>query len=123
GAQAITGRRLVNALLAAGARVHVLASSRADEEFSSPNYAVTVVPGPALSASKPQRTWQMIRCGIPEAAGLWVADAVRAGTTLLSQLPANTVIYGRASPGSSNIAAWHLSRATGLPWVAHFSDE
>jgi hypothetical protein len=42
---------------------------------------------------------------------------------ILSSLPTDTLIYGRAMPGASNIIAWHLAQLTGLPWVAHFSDE
>ena len=65
----------------------------------------------------------MMRCGIPEWPGLWVSGAVDAGVRVLASLPADTVIYGRAMPGSSNIAAWHLARLTGRSWVAHFSDD
>jgi hypothetical protein len=65
----------------------------------------------------------MVRLTIPEHEGSWVSGAVAAGARVLSSLPADTIIYGRAMPGSSNIVAWHLARMTGLPWVAHFSDE
>jgi hypothetical protein len=45
------------------------------------------------------------------------------GAPLVSALPRDTIIYGRASPGTSNIVAWHLARLSGRPFVAHFSDE
>ena len=123
GAESLAGRRLVTALLEAGARVHVLAASRADEELGYDNYDVTVVPKPPFPRSKIGRAAHMVRSTIPEAEGGWVAGAVTAGLCVLSSAPADTIIYGRAMPGSSNIAAWHLARLTGLPWVAHFSDE
>jgi glycosyltransferase involved in cell wall biosynthesis len=123
GAQSITGRRLVRTLLHAGARVRVLAARQADAELEHDRYAVSVVPGPAATSGRLARATRMLRTGVPEDPGAWVADAVAAGKRLATSLPADTVIYGRASPGSSNIAAWHLARATGFPWVAHFSDE
>lgn len=123
GAQAITGRRLVRALLTAGARVHVLAAGRADEELTSPRYGITAVEGPPMAEGRIASAFQMVCSGVPESAGRWVRNAVAAGLRLAPSLPRNTIIYGRSSPGSSNIAAWHLARATGLPWVAHFSDE
>jgi hypothetical protein len=65
----------------------------------------------------------MIQCGIPEPQCLWVQEAVETGVRVLSSLPADTIIYGRAMPGSSNIVAWELAKRTGHAWVAHFSDE
>jgi hypothetical protein len=32
------------------------------------------------------------------------------------------VLYSRATKHVSNVVGWRLKRATGLPWVAHFSD-
>lgn len=122
-AESLAGRRLATALLEAGARVHVLAASRADDELRYHNYDVTVVPNGPFPSNRVGRALQMVRSTIPEAAGQWVAGAVNAGARVLSLLPGDTVIYGRAMPGASNIVAWHLARLTGLPWVAHFSDE
>jgi hypothetical protein len=122
GPEALAGRRLVGPLLEAGARVHVLTGWEPDPGIQDANCDVTVVPRRAISDNKIVRTWQMMRCGVPEAAGLWVAEAVRAGDRVLRSLPGNPIIYGRAMPGTSNIVAWHLWRRTGLPWVAHFSD-
>lgn len=122
GPEALAGRRLVAPLLEAGARVHVLTAVGADETLRCSNYDVTVVPHLPISDNKVVRTWQMLRGGIPEAAGLWVRSAVSAGVHVLASLPADTIVYGRAMPGSSNIVAWHLGRLTGLPWVGHFSD-
>lgn len=122
-AQALSGRRLVKALLAAGARVHVLATNRAADECPSDHYDVTVVPAPAASRRKLWRALRMMHSTIPEVEGEWVAPAVASGVRLLSSMPPETIIYSRAMPGSSNIVAWHLARLTGRPWVAHFSDE
>jgi hypothetical protein len=123
-AEALAGRRLVKALLEAGARVHVLAARRADDEIEHHNYDVTtVVPGRPFPSNKIGRALQMVRTTVPEDEGTWVTDAVAAGLQVLSSLPGDTMIYGRACPGASNVVAWHLARQTGLPWVAHFSDE
>jgi hypothetical protein len=122
GPEALAGRRLVESLLEAGARVHVLTACGPDPDVQDAHCDVTVVPHGAISDHKIVRTWQMMRRGVPEQAGLWVADAVRAGDRVLRSLSGSPIIYGRAMPGSSNIVAWHLSRRTGLPWVAHFSD-
>ncbi len=119
GPEGLAGRRLVNCLLEAGAQVHVLTAGGADE---CRDYDATVVPQRPLSDNKVLRTVQMVRCGIPEGVGLWVERAVCAGIRVLKSLPADTIIYGRAMPASSNIAAWHVARLSGLPWVAHFSD-
>jgi hypothetical protein len=123
GAEALAGRRLVKALLEAGARVHVLSAARADDEFRHDNYEGTVVPCAPLPLNKVARAWRMVRLTIPEDEGPWVSGAVAAGVRVLSSLPADTIIYGRSMPGSSNIVAWHLARMSGLPWIAHFSDE
>jgi glycosyltransferase involved in cell wall biosynthesis len=122
GAEALAGRRLARCLLDAGARVHVLASGRADDEIQHARYAVTAVSGGGFPASRTGRAIAMMRSGIPEAAGQWLTPAVAAGITVVRSLPRDTVIYGRAAPGTSNIVAWHLARSTGRPFVAHFSD-
>jgi hypothetical protein len=122
-AESLAGRRLAAALLGAGAGVHVLTAGGVDQELRCRNYDATVIPTSPLSENKVGRALQMVRCGIPEGAGLWVSSAVDAGVRVLASLPADTVIYGRAMPGSSNIVAWHLARLTGLSWVAHFSDD
>jgi hypothetical protein len=123
GAETFASRRLAAALLEAGARVSVLATNRADQELASGAYNVTVVPTAPFATSRLGLACQMIRTTVPEAEGNWVAGAVQAGRRVLRELPAETIIYGRAMPGASNIVAWHLARATGHPWVAHFSDE
>jgi glycosyltransferase involved in cell wall biosynthesis len=127
-AEALAGHRLVAALLDAGARVHVLAGPNGRDAEPSlagrdpARYAVTSVGHPEVADNRIVRTWQMLQRGIPEPAGLWVADAVRAGLTILRDLPGDTIVYGRAMPASSNIVAWRLAMATGRAWVAHFSD-
>ncbi len=122
GAEAMAGRRLVMRLLEEGARVHVLTAGGPDRELECSNYQVTVVPAP-LPPGALAGALQLVRCGIPSCLGLWVRKAVTAGVRVLRSLPADTVIYGRAMPISSNIAAWYLARLTGRAWVAHFSDE
>ncbi len=122
GAEALAGRRLVHCLIDAGARVHVLAAARADDEFEHPRYRVTVVAPGTFPVNKAARALQMVRSTVPESAGQWVPAAVDAGLHILRALPADTVIYGRAAPGVSNIVAWHIARTLERPFVAHFSD-
>ena len=122
-AEALAGQRLVDALLAAGASVHVLAGTPVREGGDARAERVTWVPRASFSNSRYGRALEMIRSTVPEATGPWVEPAVRKGCRVLSELPPETVIYGRAMPGTSNIVAWHLARATERPFVAHFSDE
>lgn len=124
GAEAIAGRRLAAALLDAGARLHVLAAAHASTELRHERYDLTTIPiRRPLSPNKFSRAFEMMTSTVPEAAGQWVHDAVQAGTTLLSSLPDDTLIYGRAMPGASNVVAWRLAQWSECPWVAHFSDE
>ena len=121
GPEALASLRLAARLRDAGARIHVLTA--VGEQRWQSKWDVTVVPTAPLAPQRLIRAWQMIRTGIPESECLWVRGAVRAGMGVLSSLPTDTLIYGRAMPGASNIIAWHLAKLTGLPWVAHFSDE
>jgi hypothetical protein len=121
-AEALAGRRLVRALVEAGARVHVLAASGGENEHTAKGYEVTVVRSLPFPTNKIGRAAKMLSSTIPEGEGTWVSPAIAAGLSVLSSLPADTVVYGRAMPGTSNIVAWHLARAKGLPWLAHFSD-
>jgi hypothetical protein len=103
--------------------VHVIAGRRARHEFVSPRYEVSVAPRKPFPTSKGRRAWEMLRTTIPESSAHWVPGATEAGLRALATMPSDTVIYGRAAPGVSNIVAWHLARSTGRPFVAHFSDE
>ena len=121
GAEALAGRRLVDAMRDAGAMVRVLAST--DAEPAGEDATVTLVRRVPAATSRIGRAMRMVRSTVPEVAGNWVPAAVEEGVRLLARLPSSTVIYGRAMPGASNVAAWHLARRSRLPWVAHFSDE
>jgi len=121
GPEALAGLRLAARLRESGARVHALTAIGAEQSGGADR--VAVVRAKPYARTRLGRAWQMIRSGVPEPQGMWVRNAVQRGRRVLSSLPGNTVIYSRAMPGSSNIVAWHLARSTGLPWVAHFSDE
>jgi hypothetical protein len=123
GPEALAGRRLIARLLESGARVHVLTAVGPDTELRSANYDATVIPSPLLTGRKAPTKFQLLRSGIPEGPGLWVRNAVRAGIRVTASLPADTIIYSRAMPASSNVVAWHLAQQSGLCWVAHFSDD
>lgn len=58
---------------------------------------------------------------LPEVFLLWVISAVPAGRRWVKQ-HRPVILYSRASKHASNVAGWFIKRATGLPWVAHFSD-
>lgn len=57
---------------------------------------------------------------LPETYMLWLPSATRAGLAHLRAHP--SLIYSRAQKHVSNVCGWRLKRATGLPWIAHFSD-
>lgn len=58
---------------------------------------------------------------VPEVFLLWLFSSVPEGKRwLAANGPA--ILYSRATKNVSNIAAGFLKRATGMPWVAHFSD-
>lgn len=58
---------------------------------------------------------------LPEIFLLWLPSSVPAGLRWLKANP-SALIYSRATKHVSNITAWFLKRATGRPWIAHFSD-
>lgn len=58
---------------------------------------------------------------LPEVFLLWLFTALPAGRRWLRKNP-DVIIYSRATKHVSNVLGWRLKRATGLPWVAHFSD-
>ncbi len=58
---------------------------------------------------------------LPEVFFLWLLSSVPAGKRWL-QRNGPAVIYSRATKHVSNVAGWMLKKATGLPWIAHFSD-
>jgi hypothetical protein len=122
GPEALAGRRLAAALLDAGARVHVLTAS-AGAQLASPRYGVTVVPDAEVPENRLRLGLAMMRHRIPEPYFHWVREATTAGERVLAGLPPQSVIYGRAMPGCSNLVAWHLARTSGRPFIAHFSDE
>lgn len=58
---------------------------------------------------------------LPEIFLFWLFSSVPAGKHwLAANGPA--IIYSRATKHVSNVTGWFLKRATGMPWVAHFSD-
>jgi hypothetical protein len=113
----------VSALLHAGAHVHVLAERGAADDIVHPHLTVTTCRARAVPTNKLLRAAQMIRTSVPEGQGSWAGDAVPVALRMLARMPRDTVIYSRAMPGVSNVAAWQVARQTGRPWVAHFSDE
>ncbi len=58
---------------------------------------------------------------LPEVFLLWLFSSVPAGKRWL-QKHGPAILYSRATKHVSNVTGWYLKRATGLPWVAHFSD-
>ncbi|MDB6140671.1 MAG: glycosyltransferase [Verrucomicrobiaceae bacterium] len=58
---------------------------------------------------------------VPEVFFLWLLSSVPAGKRWLRH-NGPAIIYSRATKHVSNVAGWMLKKATGLPWIAHFSD-
>jgi glycosyltransferase involved in cell wall biosynthesis len=58
---------------------------------------------------------------LPEIYLPWVFPATSRGKKIIKEWHPN-VLYSRATKHVSNVVGWRLKRATGLPWVAHFSD-
>jgi glycosyltransferase involved in cell wall biosynthesis len=58
---------------------------------------------------------------LPEVYLPWVFPAVAKARRVVQEWQPQ-VIYSRASKHVSNVVGWRLKKATGLPWVAHFSD-
>jgi glycosyltransferase involved in cell wall biosynthesis len=58
---------------------------------------------------------------LPEEFFPWAFPATRRGRSIIASWQPH-VIYSRATKHVSNVVGWRLKRATGLPWVAHFSD-
>ncbi len=63
----------------------------------------------------------LLHLGLPEKQIIWYLFAVRAGRQLLRNQQFDA-IYSHASYHTSNVVGLALKRASGLPWVAHFSD-
>ncbi|MEZ0273894.1 MAG: glycosyltransferase, partial [Roseimicrobium sp.] len=59
---------------------------------------------------------------LPEPYFLWRGPAVSAGRQWMQKHTTPPVIYSRAPKFISNVVGLDLKRATGAPWVAHFSD-
>lgn len=58
---------------------------------------------------------------LPEEFFPWSFPATKRGRDLIASWRPD-VIYSRATKHVSNVVGWRLKHATGLPWVAHFSD-
>jgi len=88
------------------------------EVIRTPSYdAVTRKRWPYLGT----KLLQLLNLVLPEVFLLWSLSAIPAGKRWLRQHP-DAVIYSRATKHVSNVTAWFLKRATGRPWIAHFSD-
>lgn len=58
---------------------------------------------------------------LPEEFFPWSFPATKRGNDMIASWRPD-VIYSRATKHVSNVVGWRLKQATGLPWVAHFSD-
>jgi glycosyltransferase involved in cell wall biosynthesis len=58
---------------------------------------------------------------LPDEKSVWIGAAVRAGRRLAAEQRFDVVV-SFAQPWSDHLVGRRLRRATGLPWVAHFSD-
>jgi glycosyltransferase involved in cell wall biosynthesis len=85
---------------------------------------VTRVPVPSLEERLPVRIlWRV--CPplkrLPDEKRVWIGAATRAGLSTSTSRPPNAIV-SFAQPWSDHLIGLRLHRATGVPWVAHFSD-
>lgn len=127
--------RTVKALDGLGWRITVLtASDRICADLRDPSL-LQQIPEPVevvhvgggagwLVRPKPVRkalSFVLSRLGMPEMYLMWRRPAVRAGVAL-AQSNRFDVMHSWASYHTSNVVGLDIHRATGIPWVAHFSD-
>lgn len=85
---------------------------------------VTLVPVPSLEEQLLCRAlWRLVPPlkQLPDEKWVWIGAAARAARQLVSETPFD-VLVSFAQPWSDHLIGLRVRRATGLPWVAHFSD-
>ena len=85
---------------------------------------VTLVPVPSLEERAVFRAlWRIVPPLklLPDEKWVWIAAAARAARALNSRQRSD-VLVSFAQPWSDHLIGLRVHRATGLPWVAHFSD-
>lgn len=98
-----------------------------DEELAAKlraPHGVTLVPVRSLEERLPIRLlWRVIPPLklLPDEKWVWIADAARAARRLAAERRYD-VLVSFAQPWSDHLIGRRVHRATGLPWVAHFSD-
>jgi glycosyltransferase involved in cell wall biosynthesis len=116
-AEGICTGRLVRALLAAGARISLVTSNRADTTYSHPNLRTLVFP---VQPREPSRFFQIWAQATNSLACNMYVWSRRAGRAQLND--GADLVYARAWPDSSLMAGYRLAEALGLPLWIHFSD-
>src|SRR6266511_1668850 len=85
---------------------------------------VTLVPVPSLEERLVFRAlWRMVPPLklLPDEKWVWIGAAARAAQRLAAERRFD-VLVSFAQPFSDHLVGLRVRRATGLPWVAHFSD-
>jgi glycosyltransferase involved in cell wall biosynthesis len=85
---------------------------------------VTLAPVASLEERTPFRMlWRLVPPlkQLPDEKWVWIPAATRAGRRLATGRRFAAIV-SFAQPWSDHLIGWRLRRATGLPWVAHFSD-
>lgn len=129
--EAILSSRTVRALTELGWEVTVLTIDEASCLEAVDRTLIRTVPSTVEIVRTPsvERSFVRIRylplilqrLGLPELQFLWYPSAVRKGIELLRHRSFD-VIHSWACFHVSNLVGLALKRASGLPWVAHFSD-
>jgi glycosyltransferase involved in cell wall biosynthesis len=86
--------------------------------------AVTLVPVPSLEERAPFRAlWRVVPPLklLPDEKWVWIGAAARAARALNSRQRFDALV-SFAQPWSDHLIGLRVHRATGLPWIAHFSD-
>jgi glycosyltransferase involved in cell wall biosynthesis len=93
------------------------------ERLRTPD-GVTLVPVPSLEERAPFRAlWRIVPPLklLPDEKWVWIGAAARAARALNSRRRFDALV-SFAQPWSDHLIGLRVHRATGLPWLAHFSD-
>ena len=108
------------------ALTRLLALTKRHGGSRAPAPAAPVAPGAAMSAPAPGR-WRdlalqlITSLQVPDDKVAWARQARRAALALMQRTPFD-LVFSSSPPVSAHLAAMHVARHAGVPWVADFRD-